>query len=185
MVAGPFKGRTPFHQHHAESRLLRSHADWRSKCPSRGLRSAADVQPRLVSRCERLASKLPGRYGSWRGLPVSGLLIRERREPQQQVQLLVSLLGTLTLAMLSMRHRVLLNTQIHTRRDSVRHDMYGLKSGAAERRGSIPVACSRGSNRETYSVSSRNVCTIGDISTAFVYGPNQETAKVKVLVGRM
>ena len=46
---------------------------------SRALRSAADVQPRLASRCDRLASKLPRRYGGWLGLPVCGRLIRERR----------------------------------------------------------------------------------------------------------
>ena len=56
-----------FHQRHAESRALRS---------------AADVQPRLASRCDHLASQLPRRYGGWPGLPVSGLVIRERHEPQ-------------------------------------------------------------------------------------------------------
>ena len=97
-----------FHQHHAEPRALLSYADWRSKCPSRALRSAADVPPRLASRCDHLTSQLLRRNGGWPGLPVSGLLIRERHEPQQQVQLLVSPLKTQTLdIMLSKRHLVL------------------------------------------------------------------------------
>ena len=108
MVEGPFRDPHKFLQHHAESRALRSHADWRRKCPSRALRSAADVRPRLASRCDRLTSKLPRRRPRWPGPPVSGLVTRERHEPQLQVQLTVSPLGTQTLdTMLSMRHLVL------------------------------------------------------------------------------